>query len=112
MELGLFQADVARMFNVSADCITYWENNRSEPQINYYPLIIEFLGYFPLHIDLSTIHGKIKAYRYRNGLSYKRFGKVLSVDAGPVGLWENEKRTPSKEKIKIIELLIETEPPD
>jgi len=45
-------------------------------------------------------------------LSYKRFGKVLSVDAGPVGLWENEKRTPSKEKIKIIELLIETEPPD
>jgi len=44
-------------------------------------------------------------------LSYKRFGKVLSIDAGTVGLWENEKRTPSKEKIKIIELLIETEPP-
>jgi len=59
MELGLFQTDVARMFNVSAGCITYWENNRSEPQINYYPLIIEFLGYFPLHIDLSTIHGEI-----------------------------------------------------
>ncbi|MDM1048337.1 recombinase family protein [Sphingobacterium hotanense] len=44
MELQLFQKDVAAIFNVSEDCITYWENNISEPQIQYYPPIFGFLG--------------------------------------------------------------------
>lgn len=28
IDLKLFQSDVAKIFNVSTDCVTYWENNR------------------------------------------------------------------------------------
>ncbi len=44
MDLKLFQSDVARIFEVSTDCVTYWENKRSLPQVVYYPKIIAFLG--------------------------------------------------------------------
>jgi len=67
MDLKLLQSDVARIIKVSEDCITYWENNRSIPQINYYPQIIEFLGYCPFEIDETILSGRLKAYRWRNG---------------------------------------------
>ena len=28
MDLKLLQSDVAKIFNVNTDCVTYWENNR------------------------------------------------------------------------------------
>ena len=43
-------------------------------------------GCAPSLISFKNKYCLYKLYRYRNGLSYKRFGKVLSVDAGPVGL--------------------------
>ncbi|MVZ67327.1 helix-turn-helix domain-containing protein [Sphingobacterium sp. DK4209] len=88
IELRLFQKDVAEIFNVSKDCITYWENNRSEPQIQYYPYIFRFLGYCPFKFDTSTFAGKIKTYRYLNGLSQKRFAKLMNVDPATVSRWE------------------------
>ncbi|WP_430720499.1 helix-turn-helix domain-containing protein [Sphingobacterium daejeonense] len=91
MELKLFQKDVAAIFNVSEDCITYWENNRSEPQIQYYPPIFGFLGYCPFKLDKSTFSGKIKAYRYLNGLTQKRFAKLMNVDPATVSRWEDGK---------------------
>lgn len=106
MELRLYQTDVARLFNVSEDCITYWENNRSKPQINYYPRIIEFLGYSPFELDTSTFKGKIKEYRYVNGLSQKRFAKMMNVDPSTVRLWEEGKGSVSK--IKKLEALFAT----
>ena len=60
MDLKLFQSDVAKIFDVSTDCVTYWENNRSTPQIIFYPKIIEFLGYSPLDFDETTLSGRIK----------------------------------------------------
>ncbi|MBB1644568.1 hypothetical protein A9970_11435 [Sphingobacterium sp. UME9] len=99
MELRLFQKDVAAIFNVSEDCITYWENNRSEPQIQYYPPIIGFLGYCPFELDASTFAGKIKAYRYLNGLTQKRFAKLMNLDPATVGRWENGKGQGAKKEL-------------
>lgn len=89
MYLELLQKDVAIILNVSEDCVTYWENNRSKPQIKYYPQIIKFLGYCPFELDLTTFEGRIKAYRYLNGLSRKHFGKLIEVDPQTVVGWEN-----------------------
>ena len=91
MELRLFQRDIAAIFNVSEDCITYWENNRSEPQIRYYPPIFGFLGYCPFEFDTSTFAGKIKSYRYLNGLTQKQFAKLMNVDPATVSRWEDGK---------------------
>ena len=88
MDRNLLQKDVAEIIAVSEDCITNWENGRSEPQIQFMSYIIEFLGYIPIEIDTSTFAGKIKKYRIKNGLSHKKMGKLLGVDASTVGAWE------------------------
>jgi len=112
MDLGLLQTDVAQQLYVSADCVSYWENNRSTPQINYYPSIISFLGYSPFEIKTNTLSEKIVAYRCLNGLSYKAFGRLLGVDASTIRCWEIGRGTPNKEKIKKLEVLLTTKPLD
>lgn len=96
MDMRLLQSDVAKILNVSPDCITYWENNRAQPQVNYFPRIIEFLGFLPFELDPSTFIGKLKAYRLRNGLSHKRLGKILNVNATTIWGWESGERKPLK----------------
>lgn len=96
MDLKLLQTDVAKMLNVTPDCITYWENNRTQPQVSYFPRIIEFLELFPFEFDASTLIGKLKAYRYRNGLSHRRLGEILNVDTITIRGWESGKRKPLK----------------
>lgn len=88
MDRKLMQKEVAKLIGVSEDCITYWENGRSEPQIQFMPYIIKFLEYVPITIDTSTIGGKIKEHRLKHGYSFKRMGEVLGVDASTVLAWE------------------------
>lgn len=88
MDLRLLQKDVATIFNVSEDCITYWENNRNKPQIKYYPYIIKFLGYYPFRLDLSTFTGRIEAFRYLNGLSQKQFAISIKINPRTAHQWE------------------------
>lgn len=103
MDLKLFQSDVAKIFNVSTDCVTYWENNRSTPQIIFYPKIIEFLGYSPLCFDETPLSGRIKAYRYRN----KEFGNLLKVDPSTVTEWEKGIRVPTPQHLLKLEILLD-----
>ena len=110
MEVGLFQTDVARMFNVSADCMSYWENNRSEPQLNYYPLIIEFLGYFPWKFDIETLKGRLKEYRYRHGLSYRNFARMHRMDETNVKRIEEGRISPLQKTKDKLELLLTNKP--
>jgi DNA-binding transcriptional regulator YiaG len=110
MDLGLYQSDVARVLNVSTECITYWENNRSEPQVMYYPRIIEFLKYLPFEFDTSTLSGRLKEYRYTTGLSQKNLAKVLKIDPSTIALWESVELVPHKEKLKNLELLLTKKP--
>ena len=106
--MRLFQKDVALIFKVSEDCITNWENGRAIPQIQYYPVIISFLGFNPFSSDTSTLGGRIMQYRYEHGLSHKAFGKLLGVHASTVGSWEAGEFEPhSKTHKKIEKLLID-----
>ena len=102
MDLGLYQSDVGKMFGVSKDCITYWENGRNEPQIKYYPRIISFLWYNPIAADESTIAGQVFAYRCVNGFSQRRLAKLLNVDPTIVKAWEMCASKPSKKLIKMV----------
>jgi|GEM_PF-581550 len=100
LKLHLFQKDVANIFKVSVDTITNWENNRSVPQIGYYKKLIEFLEFFPFEIDTSTEGGKIREYRYRNGLSCKELGDLIGVHQTTIMDWE-EKHINLNGKFKI-----------
>lgn len=88
MDNFLSQPDVAKLLHVSADTVMYWETNRFEPQVMFYPPIISFLGYFPFDIDTSNLAGKIKKYRFEHGLSMKVFAKHAGVDQASVQRWE------------------------
>ncbi|MGJ1537348.1 helix-turn-helix domain-containing protein [Sphingobacterium multivorum] len=91
MDLKLLQKDVAEIFSVSEDCITFWENNRNNPQIRYYPRIIKFLGYWPIKLELLTFNDRIRSYRFLNGLSQKRFADMMNVDPKTLVQLENGK---------------------
>ena len=95
LDLKLSQRAVAEIFSVSEDTITYWENERSMPQISFMPKIIRFLGYNPYPIDTSTFGGKIKEFRYLNGHSKKRLAARLNVDPSTITTWENNTFMPS-----------------
>ena len=102
MDLSLLQKDVANIIGVSEDCITYWENARSTPQIQFMPRIVKFLDYNPVDADMKTLAGQIRNYRILNGLSHKKFGEMLGVDATTVGAWELGTSIPKKSTLERI----------
>ena len=106
MELGLLQSDVAKMFGVCVDTITNWENKRGRPQIIFYPRIIKFLGYLPIKIDTTTLAGKVKEYRYLNGLTQQQLAYQLGIDESTIFHYENGKHTPTTKMAKKIKSLI------
>ena len=103
IDLRLLQKEVAERIGVSEDCITLWENNRSIPQVKFMPKIIQFLEYIPVKINTETLGGKVKAYRYLKGLSHKKFGKLLGVDASSVSAWESNKSSPREATLKLLQ---------
>jgi DNA-binding XRE family transcriptional regulator len=108
IEKGLFQSKLAELLRVSEATITNWENNLGEPQINYIPQIILFLSYNPYQFDLKKLSGRIKKYRYKYGLSHRKMGEQIGVDASTIASWENEEHLPQgKFQIKLNELLIQ-----
>jgi DNA-binding transcriptional regulator YiaG len=100
IELGLLQKDVSSMLNVCEDTVMYWENNRAKPMIHHIPLIIEFLGYNPYIFEKTTLGGKIKCFRLQNGLSRKKMGAILRVDASTISSWEVNNSKPRQASLK------------
>lgn len=106
IDLYLKQSDVSAIFDVSVDSVTYWENGRSVPQVSHYPKIIAFLGYDPFQVDDSTLGGRIKKYRFENGLSKEKFGDLLGVDETSILAWEANERKPLKGKMRLLEKIL------
>lgn len=69
MDSKLLQKDLAKRLGATEDGITNWKKNRSVPQILFMPSIIGFLGYLPFCFDLTTLSGKLKAYRHVKEMS-------------------------------------------
>jgi len=105
MDLGLFQKDVAEIVGTSIDCITFWENGRSQPQIHFFPKVISFLGYYPFE-EADTFSGKLTKYRHLHGLTYKKLGKRLGVDGSTVASWEARKTMPNESTLRDINICI------
>jgi len=112
MDLKMSQAAVARSLGVVEDCITYWENFRSQPKISYYPRIVVFLGYLPWQFDTSTLQGRLKEYRFRHGLSYKKFGMIFGMDAAQIRKLEEGSVVPFRKTIAKLEQLLISPPPE
>lgn len=86
--------DVIELLQIDRETLRGWELNLFEPHVSHYPLIISFLGYNPCTFETDSLAGKIKAYRYSNGLTQKQFGKLLCTDTSIVWQWESNGRVP------------------
>ena len=106
LELGMFQKDVATIIDVTAESISNWENGFSEPQIQFNPAIISFLGYVPFSHPMETLAQRIKSYRMVNGISHERMGNLLGVDSSTISGWETEEHVPRKLTLKKFEALL------
>jgi DNA-binding XRE family transcriptional regulator len=106
IETNRMQQDVAKIIGVSTDCITNWENNRSQPQIHFFPAIIFFLGYYPFTHESETFGGMILHMRHCHGWTCAECGEVLGVDGSTVSAWEQSKVMPTKENRKRINFLV------
>lgn len=105
MVSNLLQKDVANILGVTEDCITNWEKNRSFPQIQFMPYIIQFLGYLPFNFEMTTLSGKLKAYRHIKGISQKKLGTMLNVDGATINSWEQGASQPHQRTLNNVHTL-------
>ena len=107
LKLNLSQQKVGLLIGVDDEAIMCWETGITEPQIQFVPSIIEFIGYNPYaHLETKTFGGKIKLYRLLHGLSYRNLAKVLDSDMGRVAMWEKNKRKPKEPGLsQLLEIL-------
>jgi DNA-binding transcriptional regulator YiaG len=100
MDLDLTQAEAAGQLQVSEDCLCYWENNRNQPRLYQFPAIIAFLGYYPFDHETESLGGKIRRYKYTNGLSNEKLARQLGVDERTIANWERNLKRPLARSLK------------
>lgn len=81
LDLGLFQKDVAKKLHTTTSTVINWEKNRCEPELKFYPAIMEFLGYCPIQHP-KTLCEKLNLYRIHQGLSFRKLAQKMGVDPG------------------------------
>jgi DNA-binding XRE family transcriptional regulator len=106
LELRLTQEEAGRRMGVTRLCVVDWENNNSEPAIEFYPVIVGFLGYLPFSIEDSTLAGKVKKYRFQHGLSQAIFGKLVNAGGATIYRLENNIGVPNRRLLERVEELI------
>jgi len=92
IESGQTQKEVATLIGVDEESIFAWEKGTSTPMVHNYPLIIAYLGYYPLDHETESIGGKLQQVRYCLGFSCKKTAVILGVDTATVRRMELGKR--------------------
>ena len=97
MEQGLFQRDLRARFKLEKETYANWEKDRCYPAMKHWPGIIEFLGYDPNPVPVTTGE-KLLAYRRTLGISRKKLAGQFGVDEGTLWRWETDQRKPECER--------------
>lgn len=103
LDRELFQADVAKIMNVTEECISNWEINKSHPNIMYWPRIIKFLGYDPEYVEGNTLAIVLANYRRQHGLRLRRLAEQIGVDETTILWWERGKEVKYKRSKRQLE---------
>jgi DNA-binding transcriptional regulator YiaG len=107
----LLQVDVAEILSVCEDTVTGWEMRNTVPSIGQIPGIVRMIGYLPVRIDVSTLGGQIKKYRYEHGLTPDEFGELIPAHPSTVLAWEKGEHVPPRKTQRKIENVLKKEQP-
>ena len=105
MDLGLRQSDVADRIEVWTATLNYWENNHFNPEVQYVPKIVAFLGYDPFGPPPTSFPLQLKAARIASGLTRRQLAARLGVHPGTVAEWEQGEVRPIRglrERIRVL----------
>jgi DNA-binding XRE family transcriptional regulator len=98
--------EVIEQLQIDRETLRGWELNLFTPFVKHYPAIINLLGYYPFNEEMESLGGKIKRYRFTNGITQEQFALLLDTDRSTVSQWENNKYVPLlPTKKRILELL-------
>ena len=88
LELGLYQAEVAEILEVTEPTVTNWEKNRTNPTLRTLPKIIGFLGNELMLNDASTLGEVVLRYRKTRGITQKKLAIQIGIDPTTLGRLE------------------------
>ena len=106
MDLGLRQSDVARTIGVWTSTVNYWENNHFNPEVQYMPQFVAFLGYDPFGPPPATFPLQLRAARVAAGLTRRQLAARLGVHPGTVAEWERGEVRPLEQSSKQLRALL------
>ena len=85
MDLGLLQREVAEIIGVTESSVWNWEHG-TEPELQYNPRIIKFLGYIPFDCPDDTV-GRLAWYKRVNGMNLDYLGEAMGRDPEQISDW-------------------------
>lgn len=92
MDLGLLQREVAEIIGVTESSIWNWEHG-TEPELQYKPRIINFLGDVPFDCLDDTV-GRLGWYKRAMGMNLDHLGEAMGRDPEQLSDWLNVKHYP------------------
>ncbi|BDV41607.1 hypothetical protein GURASL_05300 [Geotalea uraniireducens] len=101
MDLGLLQREVAEIIGVTESSIWNWEHG-VEPELQYNPKIINFLGYVPFDCSDDTL-GRLAWYKRVHGMSLDRLGEAMGRDPEQLSDWLSGRHKPFRKSLEKIE---------
>jgi transcriptional regulator with XRE-family HTH domain len=104
MDLGLLQREVAEIIGVTESSIWNWEHG-TEPELQYNPSIIKFLGYIPSDCPDDTV-GRLAWYKRIQGLSLIELGQMMDRHPDQLQEWLSRGRQPFNKSLQRIELFL------
>jgi len=84
------------MLGVSIKTVLNWEKNITEPHVQAYPAIMEFLGYCPVQYAQSPGE-RIRLHRIHQGQTIFDFANIIGVDECTLRKWERSMRNPMRQ---------------
>ena len=100
-----YQKQAATAIGVSTDCICFWENGRTAPEIRYYPQIIDYIGFNPFPEPDEPI-ARLEWHKTVNGLSYDGLAQLTKIHPEQLQAWLTGKKTPIARNIERIEKIL------
>jgi transcriptional regulator with XRE-family HTH domain len=105
MDLGLLQREVAEIIGVTESSIWNWEHG-TEPELQYNPKIIKFLGYVPFECPDDTI-GRLAWYKRAMGMNLDHLGEAMGRDPEQLSNWLSGRHYPFRKNREKIERFLD-----
>ena len=98
----MLQKDIAKGLQVTVETYLNGEKNSFQPEIQFYPQIIKFLGYVPFDTGCKTLGQRIILKRKLLGLSQDHLAYKIGVDPVTIRLWEKGKSKPDRQFLRLL----------